>query len=66
MPLGVLNVAGYWDPLLAFLQHVVDERYLRAEHLETLIVSKDPGALLDELAAHRPHVLDRWLDRSGA
>ncbi len=66
MPLGVLNIAGYWDPLLAFLEHAVDERFLRAEHLETLIVSQDAGALLDALAEHRPHVLDKWLDRSGA
>src|SRR5438874_3549803 len=36
MPLGVLNVASYWDPLLAFLEHAVDERFLRAEHLATL------------------------------
>ncbi len=45
---------------------MVDERFLRAEHLEALIVSKEPGALLDALAEHRPHVLDKWLDRSGA
>jgi uncharacterized protein (TIGR00730 family) len=66
MPLGVLNVAGYWDPLLAFLEHAVNERFLRAEHLETLIVSQDAGALLDTLAAHKPRVLDKWLDRGGA
>jgi uncharacterized protein (TIGR00730 family) len=66
MPLGVLNVAGYWDPLLAFLQHAVDERFLRAEHLETLIVSEDAGALLNALAAHKPRVLDKWLDRPSA
>ncbi len=63
MPLGLLNVAGYWDPLLAFLEHAVAERFLRAEHLATLIVSLEPGALLDELAAHRPQRLDKWLDR---
>jgi predicted Rossmann-fold nucleotide-binding protein len=62
----VLNVVGYWDPLLAFLEHAVDERFLRAEHLETLIVSQDAGALLDELAAHKPRVLDKWLDRPSA
>ena len=38
MPLGLLDVAGYWQPLLAFLEHAVDERFLRAEHLETLLV----------------------------
>ena len=64
LPLGILNVAGYWDPLLQFLEHLVNERFLREEHLATLIVSRDPGALLDELAAHRPRMLDKWLDRA--
>ncbi len=63
MPLGVLNVAGYWDPLFELLEHTVNERFLRAEHLATLIVSQDPGALLDELAAYEPRTLDKWLDR---
>ncbi len=66
MPLGVLNVAGYFDPLLAFLEHAVNERFLRAEHLETLIVSQEPGALLDALAEHRPRPLDKWIDRRSA
>lgn len=65
MPLGLLNVAGYWDPLLAFLEHAVAERFLRAEHYATLIVSLEPGALLDELAAYKPQALDKWLDRRG-
>jgi uncharacterized protein (TIGR00730 family) len=63
MPLGLLNVAGYWDPLLGFLEHAVAERFLRSEHLATLLVSQEPGALLDELAAYRPKALDKWLDR---
>ncbi len=65
MPLGVLNVAGYWDPLLELLEHAVNERFLRAEHLATLIVSLEPAALLDELAAYEPRTLDKWLDRRG-
>ena len=63
MPLGLLNVVGYWDPLLAFLEHAVAERFLRVEHLETLLVSREPAALLDELAAYEPRALDKWLDR---
>jgi hypothetical protein len=63
MPLGLLNVVGYWDPLLAFLKHAVAERFLRTEHLATLLVSHEPEALLDELAAYQPKVLDKWLDR---
>jgi uncharacterized protein (TIGR00730 family) len=63
LPLGILNVAGYWDPLLELLEHMVELRFLRTEHLSTLVVSQDAGALLDELAAHKPQKLDKWLDR---
>jgi uncharacterized protein (TIGR00730 family) len=62
-PIGLLDVAGYWQPLLAFLHRAVSERFLRAEHLETLLVETDAVALLDRLATHEPRVLDKWLDR---
>ena len=62
IPLGLLNVAGYWDPLLGLLEHAVNECFLRAEHLATLIVSREPGALLDALAAYKPSPRDKWLD----
>lgn len=65
-PIGLLEVDGYWQPLLRFLDHAVDERFLRAEHLETLLVESDGAALLDHLAEHQPRVLDKWIDRRQA
>ena len=64
-PIGLLDVGGYWQPLLRFLEHAVNERFLRAEHLETLLVERDPGLLLDRLASHQPLALDKWMDRRG-
>jgi uncharacterized protein (TIGR00730 family) len=64
-PMGLLDVAGYWQPLLAFLEHAVNERFLRAEHLHMLLVSHDPAALLDLLASYRHRASDKWLDRGG-
>jgi uncharacterized protein (TIGR00730 family) len=64
-PIGLLDVGGYWQPLLAFLEHAVDERFLRAEHLETLLVEREPAVLLDLLASHQHQTLDKWLDRGG-
>ena len=66
MPLGLLDVNGYWQPLVAFLEHAVNERFLRAEHLETLLVERSPEALLDRLAAHRHQLPDKWIDRGQA
>lgn len=62
-PIGMLEVADYWKPLLAFLDHAVNERFLRAEHRNTLIVERDAPALLDRLASYRHSARDKWLDR---
>ncbi len=63
MPIGLLDVADYWQPLLRFLDHAVNERFLRAEHFETLLVERSAEALLDQLAAHRHRLPDKWVDR---
>ena len=66
MPIGLLDVAGYWRPLLAMLDHMVTERLLRAEHRATLLVDRDATALLDGLAGYRHEATDKWLDRRAA
>jgi uncharacterized protein (TIGR00730 family) len=65
-PIGLLDVEGYWQPLLAFLEHAVNERFLHAEHLQTLLVERDGAMLLDRLASHQHHAVDKWLDRAQA
>jgi uncharacterized protein (TIGR00730 family) len=65
MPIGLLDTAEYWQPLLRFLEHSVNERFLRAEHFETLLVERDPGYLLDRLSSHQPLALNKWMDRRG-
>ena len=62
-PLGLLDVDGYWQPLLAFLEHAVDERFVRAEHVAMLLVERSSGALIDRLAADTHRTVDKWLDR---
>jgi uncharacterized protein (TIGR00730 family) len=53
-PVGILDVAGYYLPLLGFLRTMVAEGFLLAQQLEDLIVASDASALLDALAAHGP------------
>ncbi|MFZ0386944.1 MAG: TIGR00730 family Rossman fold protein [Solirubrobacteraceae bacterium] len=48
-PIGIVNVDGYYDGLLAFLQHAVGEGFLSPATRELLTVRSDPEALLDEL-----------------
>ncbi len=63
-PYGLLNVAGYYTPLLAFLDHAVDERFVRPEHRAMVRVAEDPAALLEALETARPAVLPKWIDRT--
>jgi uncharacterized protein (TIGR00730 family) len=65
-PLGLLDVAGYWEPLTALLEHAVNERFLRSEHRDTLLVEREGAALLERLASSQHAVIDKWIDRPGA
>jgi uncharacterized protein (TIGR00730 family) len=48
-PLGLLDVDGYWQPLVAWLDHAVQAGFLREATRSVLIVDADPGRLLDRL-----------------
>jgi uncharacterized protein (TIGR00730 family) len=61
-PCAVLDVEGYFDPLLALLDRAVAEGFVRPEHRALLIEERDPERLLDRLArAHAPQV-EKWID----
>lgn len=61
-PCGLLNVAGYFDSLLGFLDHATGQGFVRPAHREMLIVAEDPPSLLDRYAAYRPPRLAKWRD----
>ena len=63
-PVGVLNTAGYYDPLLTFLSRAVAERFIRADDLAAVVVEPDPAPLVDRLATVTLPELDKWIDRS--
>jgi uncharacterized protein (TIGR00730 family) len=60
-PCAVLNVAGYYSPLLAFLDHGVREQFVRPTQRATLLVESDPVRLLDRLAEYEAPPSVRWL-----
>jgi hypothetical protein len=61
---ALLNVAGYYDGLATFLDHAVDERFMRAEHRAMLLCEDSPAAVLESLEAFEPPVVDKWIDRT--
>ncbi len=62
-PCGILNVRGYFDALICLLEHAVEERFLRPEHRDLIVVESEPEALVEALGAREPIVVDKWLDR---
>jgi len=61
-PCGVLNTRGYYDGLARFLDHAVQEGFLRPQHRATLFVAEDPGELLDAMAEFTPPRVGKWLE----
>jgi uncharacterized protein (TIGR00730 family) len=61
-PLGLLNVTGYFDPLLAFMDRALEEGFVRDVHRELLTVATEPDELLDALEVYEPPELLQWID----
>lgn len=62
-PCGLLNIAGYYDGLTAFLDHAASEQFVRADQRRMLVVEADPVALLDRFASYSPPALPKWVGR---
>jgi uncharacterized protein (TIGR00730 family) len=62
-PIGLLNVAGFYDGMLSFLAHAVQEGFLKQVHTDLLHVADTPAPLLGKLL-NAPRVLvDKWQER---
>lgn len=60
-PSGVLDVRGYYQPLIAFLDHAVNEGFLAAPHRRMIMLEKDPEALVARLREYEAPVVPKWL-----
>ena len=62
-PVGFLNIAGYYDGLPRFLDHTVDQAFVKPVHRQMLTFADHPETLIDALAAYAPPVAEKWLER---
>lgn len=60
-PCGLLNVAGYYDHLIRFLDHAAQEAFVREDQRHMLVVESDATTLLDRFAHYSPPLLPKWL-----
>ncbi len=62
-PCGLLNVDGFYDGLLSFLDHATAERFIRTEHRGIVLSASRPVELIDRLAAFELPVMRKWIDK---
>ena len=61
-PCGLLNVAGYYFPLISFLRRATDEGFVAPEHRELVLVEEEPERMLEKFAEYVPPDFEAWLD----
>lgn len=60
-PIGLLDVAGFFQPLLSWLDRAAGEGFLKPKHRQLLLASKDVEELCDLLCRERPDVTPKWI-----
>lgn len=62
-PLGFFNIAGFYDPLAAFLDNTASAGFLRQAHRDMAMTESEPAALLDKMAAYKPLAQIKWVEK---
>jgi uncharacterized protein (TIGR00730 family) len=62
-PVGLLNVNGYYDPLLAMMKHTVDQGFMREENNAQLLADTTLDGLLAQMQGFEPMDSDAWLNK---
>jgi hypothetical protein len=63
-PCAFLNISGFYDGLMGFLDHVVDEEFLRPVHRDMVMVETEPDALISALLAYQPPSVAKLIGRN--
>jgi uncharacterized protein (TIGR00730 family) len=59
-PVAVLNIDGFYDPLISLLKHTVSAGFMRQTYFDLLQIDADPANLIDRLMHYRPTTQDKW------
>jgi hypothetical protein len=63
-PCGILDVAGFYDPLRVMIDQAVTAGFVHPAHRDMVVIDEDPGRLLDRLAVWTPVTVSKWLTKS--
>jgi uncharacterized protein (TIGR00730 family) len=62
-PCGLLNIEGYFNPLLALIEHSVEEAFVRPEHRTLVLQETDPERMLAAMRTYVAPPIPKWIDR---
>ncbi len=62
-PCGILNIDGYYNHLIKFMDHSAKEEFVREEHRNMIIIEEDPNELLKKFWSYQPPQFDKaeWI-----
>ncbi len=63
-PIGILNIQGFFDPLLNLFDHMVDTGFLKKNNREILIVGNDPEKILNDLKSTPAFTSNKWHEKT--
>ena len=63
-PIGLLNVDGFFDSLLGWLDHALREGFVHPEHRRLLLDDSNPGRLISRMSTYQAPQVEKWLDRA--
>lgn len=63
-PCGLLNISGYFDGIINFLDHSVNQQFVRREHRDMVLVDTQPQGLLHQFENYQAPVISKWIERN--
>ena len=60
-PCGLLNISGYYDHLFTFLEHAIDQRFVREEYRPMIMMEQTADDLLDRYLKYQPPTVKKWI-----
>lgn len=61
-PIALFNINHYFDKLVNFIKHGINEGFIRQEHFDNVIVSDDPNLIVEKMNNYRPVTVGKWIE----
>jgi len=63
-PIGILNINGYFDALLQFVERSITDCFVKPNHRQLFVIASDPAELLSRISTHHMPDTPKWIDQA--